>query len=110
MKLIKKLLKIKVTEDDIAKGIRGDGASCPIARACKRMGFEAVDAMPESISLSCPKTKADYRGRTPEPARRFMSAFDSKLKVSPFEFEIEITGYEPEPNPPEQLELKEEGK
>jgi len=87
MKKLKKL-KIEVTQDDITHGRKDDGASCPIARACRRLGF-IPNAMPGHMSLMCSETHEYWQAVTPSVASVFMGNFDSGLPVQPFTFEIQ---------------------
>lgn len=81
-------LKINVTAEDIAEGIPGNCANCPIALAALRaivaLGFDAyvtvdkylkVYANPIGIKLA--------QFQLPARALDFIVAFDSRVKTSP---------------------------
>jgi len=74
---------IKVTEDDIKKGVRGSACGCPIALAIKR----AADA--DIVSVY--KAECYFKGEIfelPPEAQYFIRVFDKSLVVSPMEFTL----------------------
>ena len=83
---------IKVTQDDIDKGIAHQHASCPVARACRRQ----IDGM-FSASVICTGiydlgTGSKYY--LPNNAITFLDKFDAGKRVRPFEFEtFELAGH-----------------
>ncbi len=84
-------LRIKVTKNDIMRGTREDALSCPIARACKRLGY-APDVTEEEIEITCKETGRKYLAETPDVASDFINNFDDsnnlKRVFKPFEFTI----------------------
>lgn len=62
---------LSITQEDIDKGVRGDGKSCPFALACQRAGVAPV--------------AYSY----PEILHTFQQMFDLGWSVSPFTFEYE---------------------
>lgn len=89
------IVNINVTEEDIAKGKRGDCSACPIALAAERalsekFGDGIVNVCPLFISFTVndPFTKA--LSNTPYRMREFMWNFDNKQEVAPFSMDIEF--------------------
>jgi hypothetical protein len=76
---------IKVTKQDIAKGVPGHSDACPVARALKRAGFRAVRAGLFTINAQGRKTFP-----TPASLAEFMNNFDAGLAetLEPLTFEI----------------------
>lgn len=83
-------LTIQVTSDDVHKGIRKSTGSCPIAMACRRLGF--IPQIGEGwFILDCAESGVHYSGTPPVQADAFIFAFDNGEEwVQPFEFEIEL--------------------
>jgi hypothetical protein len=83
---MKKILKVKVTQADIANGTRFSDKTCPIALAIKRMGFKTV-------SVSCLFAVA---GRTRyelcAEAMAFVGGFDHFVNVKPATFRLKEIG------------------
>jgi hypothetical protein len=80
--------KVSVSEIHIKSGIRTDCSRCPIALAIK----DVLENESE-ISVGLGTLKVYEGGVTrhyelPSIAKSFISSFDSKLSVEPFEFEI----------------------
>lgn len=81
-------MKIKVTQEDIAKGIPEDEGSCPVALALKHAGMMDVE-------VSLERAEAWYGRRLfnvelPSKARRFIKRFDAGKLVKPFSFTLNI--------------------
>jgi len=72
-------LQIRVTRDDIRKGIPENVHMCPIARAVRRAGRERV-TVDDCIAT---RTK---NFELPDVAQRFMRSFDWGRPVKPFTF------------------------
>ncbi len=93
-------LRIKVTKDDIMRGLRESALSCPIARACKRLGYEP-DITDETIKITCKKTRREYIAETPTRAANFITNFDapnnSKRVFKPFQFTINAKSKKTDP-------------
>ena len=82
-------MKIKVTQEDIDKGIRHSPGSCPVARAINRQS-EKDNA---SVGLSCIyfyNIGGFSETPTPLDAALFINKFDQRQPVKPFEFELEF--------------------
>jgi len=77
-------IRVEVTEEDIAKGIRENCRLCPIARAIKRLGHEEVAVMGDSIEIGT----VDFEA--PPEVDAFVEAFDAFRPVQPFAFDLEI--------------------
>lgn len=79
---------IKVTQDHIDHGHKGECCGCPIALAAMDAGL--VNVVVGSIRLVY--NDFQYETCLPEAARRFISEFDrvGRGGVAPFEFEIDI--------------------
>ncbi len=86
-------MKITVTQDDINIGTPKNSASCPIAQACRRLGFHPSIGV-HRIELTCNETGQDYHVATPAKAMTFIQSFDQfgAGAVAPFEFEINLPG------------------
>lgn len=89
-------MKVKVTEQDIKRGVPRDPCRCMIALACRR-------AFPEATSVLVGGVQVTVRP-APEPGQVWANSmdyilpvsvitaindFDNGLKVEPFEFELE---------------------
>lgn len=82
----KKKVKVEVTKQDIARGIKRDGYSCPVARAMKRtlhrrkiwVGWHYYQIGEDGAFITLPPT-----------VTQFVKAFDSGKKVEPFTFEVD---------------------
>lgn len=84
---------IRVTKNDIQRGIPGDPCSCPVARAIKRtFHWRYVGVDHESISRRGTMWGAEWIHQfdTPGIARRFIRKFDVKDKVKPFKFTLPV--------------------
>ncbi len=80
-------MKVSVTAEDIANGIRKNCRGCPVALATQRTYETAyVWVNTESITI-------DYQDprivKTPSDVKRFVLKFDAGEPVFPFEFELE---------------------
>ena len=88
---------IRVTGEHIAKGIRNDVYSCPIALALKeQLGGEPCAAY-DRIYLGSTESRLARRGKLfqwhmPRSGRRFMHRFDSGKPVKPFNFILRGSG------------------
>jgi hypothetical protein len=90
------MVKIRVTRQDIKRGIPESDTCCPIALAIKRKVRHSVrvDFMRE---VNCPvpafadisRDGRERRYALPNSALGFLQAFDSHEKVYPFTFEME---------------------
>lgn len=78
---------IKVTKNDIKKGVCKNNSYCPIAlaviRQTKLKGYvscERIELYNGEFASECKKL--------PRSARRFIDRFDAKKKVKPFNFRL----------------------
>jgi hypothetical protein len=78
-------MKITITKNDIAKGLRVNAAGCPVARALIRAGFKDVRVYPSQIHYK------DKQFNTPEEVANFIRAFDrGEQGLQPFSFELPV--------------------
>lgn len=87
-------ITVKVTAKDIKNGHRGNGATCPVARAIRRHGFLEVEvgscvAFLKGFTSNF-YTNEKYKVRLPKKAETFIDRFDVKLSVSPFSFVMRL--------------------
>ncbi len=87
-------MKIEVTTEDIAKGVREDCHGCPIALACKRLGVRDVAVEREAVVYRNYEGEWD-EASMPEVGEAFIEAFDAGRDVEPFSFELDISAVEP---------------
>lgn len=77
-------MKIKITAEDIAYGVRGSCSLCPVVHAVNRaFNCEGANIGPFVIFLSQRR-----QWETPSIVRSFIMRFDAGLPVEPFEFEL----------------------
>lgn len=81
---------IKVTEECIDSGIRGNPQSCPIARALKDIFIEDYGVTNDYIRIY-----GKYCAVTPEVIS-FVNDFDNYKKVQPFEFVLDTDVLNPD--------------
>lgn len=79
---------IKVTQEDIDKGIQKDCEQCPIARAMRR-AFGCNVQITSIIYRKNDGILAYGPHGMPDIVTSFIRDFDSSLKVTPFEFEVD---------------------
>lgn len=80
-----KNVKIEVTENDIKRGKQGDGKSCAIALATKRVLGDHPDVDDGGISVHV--AGYDHLYNIPDKATKFINKFDDdKKRVKPFSF------------------------
>jgi len=88
-----KTVRVEVTAELIAAGIRKSCFECPLALAAMRaLGGEFAYITTKGCCVDFPEGSAPerVRFRLPELAVDFMRAFDGGHNVEPFSFEIEI--------------------
>ena len=94
-------MKIEVTLEDIDRGIQGHCMLCPVALALKRQcpQYKSVTVKSSrvffwandfSFSQMEYKPVGDATAELPLEVCEFISKFDLKKEVKPFEFELEI--------------------
>ncbi len=82
---------IKVTQEDIDGGTRGESETCAISRAVNRLTAGHAETGDDTIRIYPAKEAykpLDYD--LPEDAKQFVSRFDKGHPVSPFAFELPI--------------------
>jgi hypothetical protein len=90
-------IKLEVTQNDIDKGIPGNGYCCPIAISLSRhlnQNDLGVDPFVTDQSISYMNADTDCLSFTdylPKLVQRFVKDFDSKREVEPFTTELEFT-------------------
>lgn len=86
------VVRVVVTDEDIAGGNLGHACSCPVAlavdRAVKGWGFNA-SAVTNAIRVHRKDNGVEVMYRPPKAAWKFMHRFDDSLPVMPFEFLME---------------------
>ena len=84
-------MKIEVTQEDIANGIKNSCINCPVARALNRVGFRNANVGYnkgwEHYGLSMKFF------RVPKELSSFIDKFDRGLPVEPASFEITWENY-----------------
>ena len=76
---------IKVTREDISKGMPLESDACPISLAIKRtMKVKRVDVSAYEITVGSTKMSI------PRSAKRFMLDFDDGRPVKPFSFQLSL--------------------
>lgn len=81
-------MRIEVTQEDIKKGERHSGISCPIALALKR----ALPGRHVGVSEETADIGENARVLLPLEAQDFIDDFDDGLGVDPFAFELDYSG------------------
>ena len=78
---------IKVTQKDIDSGVRISCGKCPIALAIIRTINIKTVRVGWSSTLWTTE-KGALKATMPSQARHFITAFDNRLSVEPFQFEL----------------------
>jgi hypothetical protein len=79
-------VKIRVTQDDIDKGIQSNCVECPVARALNRAGIKGLVASSFVSVVSVNDGPAGFFAELPRSANRFIERFDNYREVKPFNF------------------------
>lgn len=79
---------VKVTQDNIDRGARGDATECPVALALQDLGLQTPWAGSTSLGFVV-GNDVSWSSALPEVARHFINEFDRAQPVEPFEFSIE---------------------
>lgn len=79
---------IKVTQEDIDRGVRRHDAHCPIANAIRGMGYYGV-SVAGIMACFYADDGCEHDIMLPRKAQQFANAFDDGDDVKPFEFECE---------------------
>lgn len=82
--------KVKVTQQDIDRGLRNECGDCPVALAARRKfgGLTSSDVMVDYTTLWV----RDRLWGLPNAVSRWITDFDLKRPVQPMEFELEGEG------------------
>jgi hypothetical protein len=90
--------KFNITKNDIKNGEKTMPSNCAIAKAIKRemktnkITLQNVSVLPDNVSFSIfnenTKRVKTYNARMPLYGKKFIRAFDSGLRVKPFELEL----------------------
>lgn len=81
---------IKVTEDDILKGDRARGGSCPVARAIIKITENIVAVNATCIRFYNKAGTVLHSAAPTDIVAKFIMDFDCNRTVYPFEFELDI--------------------
>jgi hypothetical protein len=86
-------MRIRVTQQDIDRGVQGNSFHCPVARAVKR-AFKAAEVwVREIIIVTKPRSQRTYV--TPPQAEDFIERYDSAMlefeSPRPFSFSLDAT-------------------
>lgn len=90
-----KQLHITVTQSDIERGKKLDPWDCPVARALRRASKERSVSAGMGFMFIGPK-KRRILWQTPPEVRAFISDFDGKKDVKPFEFDMPLKSNYPD--------------
>lgn len=85
-------VELNITSKDIKNGVRGEGDSCPIARAALKAGFTGVnvdDTLAFDIKDPVYGTDEVYLS-LPKKALKFIENFDEGKTVKPFKLRLRI--------------------
>lgn len=83
------MTRIKVSQQHIRSAIRRDPDECPIARALRDVGFDAIVSV-ESVDIFPTNfTITPIRVSLPRVAQDFTVKFDTGRYVEPFEFDLD---------------------
>lgn len=77
-------MKIRVTPEDIARGVPDHVTACPVAFAVQR-AFDGETAIVTDTDIEV----GGFTYETPEEVAQFIYDFDSEEGVEPFAFELE---------------------
>lgn len=75
---------ITVTQEDLLNGECGNGESCPIALALKRMHYDEIFVGDDEVIIQ------DEQINLPDNAREFIQEFDNDGDFAPFSFELDF--------------------
>ena len=84
------VVRVKVTQDHIARGLRNNSSLCTIALALEEAtGHAAIVSLYSAFLLPATPLKIF---RLPDEVSIFIHRFDVGFSVQPFEFEVETEG------------------
>jgi alpha-ketoglutarate-dependent taurine dioxygenase len=84
------IVKIQVTDQDIAHGLAGDCEECPIALAIYRALSATAGIRVGTGGVTLYRDHANAMVALPAAASRFISRFDHDDLVEPFEFDLDV--------------------
>ena len=86
-------VRVRVTQDDIDAGVRGDCTSCPVARAVARVvpaGW-LVDVGLSTVAIFKPgRLLAAMDFHLPDDVVERITRFDEQGEMEPFEFDLPL--------------------
>ncbi len=83
-------MKIIVTAEDIANGVRCDATACPIARAINRVMADRLTRGVSVLDTCVIRLDTDnMSNQLPVVAQEFIVEFDEEGVGKPFEFELD---------------------
>lgn len=82
-------MKIEVTQEDIAAGIRGDSCKCPVALAIKRALGERYFVAVNNQGILVSNQDGGRILRIPPRVNMFVRVFDFGMTPIPISFELE---------------------
>lgn len=77
-------ITVRVTRDDIRKGVKDNSVLCPIATALRRKGYERIKVHTYQAQIG----RGKVRYELPEEATRFIDNFDEGVPVKPSVFTL----------------------
>ena len=90
MKTQKQII-VKVTQEDITKGVKGNVNSCAIARAVKRaVGKGLTVSVGDGVDVSSKDGEHYAFADLSKKAQRFIQRFDEGEKVKPFNLRVNV--------------------
>lgn len=82
-------INVKISQEDIENGQRGDSGNCAIALALSKRGYRNVEVDVDSIDL-CYQDKPYTTYALPYEMNSFIKDFDEGRIVTPTKFEFEV--------------------
>ena len=86
-------VRVRVTQEDIDAGVRGDCASCPVARAVARIAPTGwlVDVGLSTVAIFKPGRLLQAMDfHLPDDVVAAITRFDEQGEMSPFEFDLPL--------------------
>lgn len=81
------LVKIEVTEEDIAKGVKWNPVRCPVAKGIRRVLGKGKKLEVDGYSLSITSRNGETdEVDLPKKVHKFVDRFDDGRKVKPISF------------------------
>lgn len=79
-------VRVSVTKNDIARGVRLDDRRCPIARAVRRRVRPNVAVSVSDLFVRC----NNHYAKLPAKAQAFVAQFDMDIQPAPMTFTLNI--------------------